>query len=129
MPNTRIEVKRGWIGEQRAAVIEAVHAAMVETIRIPEHDRALRLIEHDPADFSAPPDKSDKYTLIEITLFAGRSPEAKRRLYRALVRNLSALGIPPMDIKTVLIEVPMEDWGIRGGKAASEVDLGFEVKV
>ena len=129
MPNTRIEVKRGWIGEQRAAVIEAVHAAMVETIRIPEHDRALRLIEHDPADFSAPPDKSDKYTLIEITLFAGRSPEAKRRLYRALVRNLSALGIPPMDIKTVLIEVPMEDWGIRGGKAASEVDLGFEIKV
>ena len=129
MPNTRIEVKRGWIGEQRAAVIEAVHAAMVETIRIPEHDRALRLIEHDPADFSAPTDKSDKYTLIEITLFAGRSPEAKRRLYRALVRNLSALGIPPMDIKTVLIEVPMEDWGIRGGKAASEVDLGFEVKV
>jgi phenylpyruvate tautomerase PptA (4-oxalocrotonate tautomerase family) len=129
MPNTRIEVKRGWIGEQRAAVIEAVHAAMVEAIRIPEHDRALRLIEHDPADFSAPPERSDKYTLVEITLFAGRSPEAKRRLYRAIVRNLSALGIPPMDIKTVLIEAPTENWGIRGGKAASEVDLGFEVNV
>jgi phenylpyruvate tautomerase PptA (4-oxalocrotonate tautomerase family) len=129
MPNTRIEVKRGWIGEQRAAVIEAVHAAMVEAIGIPEHDRALRLIEHDPADFSAPPDKSDKYTLVEITLFAGRSADAKRKLYRAIVRNLSALGIPPMDIKTVLIEAPLENWGIRGGKAASEVDLGFEVKV
>jgi phenylpyruvate tautomerase PptA (4-oxalocrotonate tautomerase family) len=129
MPNTRIEVRRGWIGAQRAAVIEAVHAAMVEAIKIPEHDRALRLIEHDPADFSAPPDKSDKFTLIEITLFAGRSMEAKRKLYRALVRNLAALGVPPMDIKVVLIEVPAENWGVRGGKAASEIDLGFEIKV
>src|SRR5258705_11128897 len=117
MPNTRIEIKRGWIGSQRSAVIEAVHAAMVETIRIPEHDRALRPIEHDPADFSAPPDKSDKYTLIEIPLFTGRSMEAKR--------NLSALGVPPMDIKIVLVEVPAENWGVRGGEAASEIDLGF----
>jgi phenylpyruvate tautomerase PptA (4-oxalocrotonate tautomerase family) len=129
MPNTRIEVKRGWIGDQRAAVIEAVHEAMVETIKIPEHDRALRLIEHDPADFSTPPDKSDKYTLIEITLFAGRSIEAKRKLYRAIVRNLSALGVPPMDIKIVLVEVATENWGVRGGKAASDIDLGFEIKV
>jgi phenylpyruvate tautomerase PptA (4-oxalocrotonate tautomerase family) len=87
------------------------------------------LIEHDPADFSAPPDKSDKYTLIEITLFTGRSIEAKRKLYRAIVRNLSALGVPPMDIKIVLVEVATENWGVRGGKAASDIDLGFEIKV
>ena len=129
MPNTRIEVKRGWVGDQRAAVIAAVHAAMVEAIKIPEDDRALRLIEYDGDAFSAPPERSDKYTLVEITLFAGRSIEAKRKLYRAIVRNLSALGVPPMDIKTVLVEVPPENWGVRGGKAASEVDLGFEIKV
>lgn len=129
MPNVRIEVKRGWVGTQRAEVIEAIHAAMVETIRIPEHDRTLRLIEHDPDAYSMPPGRSERYTLVEITLFAGRSMEAKRKLYSAIVRNLSALGVPPMDIKTVLIEVPAENWGVRGGKAASEVDLGFEIKV
>jgi phenylpyruvate tautomerase PptA (4-oxalocrotonate tautomerase family) len=129
MPNTRIEVKRGWLGTQRAALIEAVHAAMVEAIRIPEHDRTLRLIEHDPADFSTPPGRGDKYTLIEITLFDGRSLPAKRKLYQTIVRNLEALGIPPRDVKIALIEVPMENWGVRGGQVASEVDLGFEIKV
>src|SRR5258708_36871210 len=99
MPNTRIEIKRGWIGAQRVAVIEAVHAAMVEAIKIPEHDRALRLIEHDPAGFSAPPDKSDKFTLIEITLFAGRPIEAQGRLDPGVGRNSPAPVVPPLAIK------------------------------
>jgi hypothetical protein len=30
---------------------------------------------------------------------------------------------------TVLHEVPLENWGIRGGTPASDVDLGFEVGV
>ncbi len=28
-----------------------------------------------------------------------------------------------------LREVPTENWGIRGGNAASDVDLGFEINV
>src|SRR5258708_10249691 len=129
MPNTRIEVKRGWVGAERGAVIEAVQSALIEAIRIPDHDRTLRLIEHDPDAFAAPPGRSEKYTLVEITLFTGRSMAAKRALYRAIVRNLGALGVPADDIKIVLIEVPAENWGVRGGQPASEVDLGFEIKV
>jgi phenylpyruvate tautomerase PptA (4-oxalocrotonate tautomerase family) len=129
MPNVRIEVRRGWVGARRGAVIDAVHAAMVEAIRIPVWDRTLRLVEHDAEDFATPPGRGERYTLVEITLFAGRSPEARRALYRAIVRNLGALGVPALDIKTVLIEVPAENWGVRGGSAASDIDLGFEVKV
>ena len=29
----------------------------------------------------------------------------------------------------VLNEQPLENWGIRGGQAASDVSLGFQVKV
>ena len=60
---------------------------------------------------------------------AGRSLEAKRALYQAIVRRLEALGTPPKDVFVVLHEPPMQNWGIRGGLPASEVDLGFEVKV
>lgn len=38
-------------------------------------------------------------------------------------------GIEGNDIMIVLHEVPLENWGIRGGKPASEVDLGFKVDV
>lgn len=47
------------------------------------------------------------------------------QLYHAVVRNLGALGIPPNDVLIVLQEPAMENWGIRGGMPASEVDLGF----
>jgi phenylpyruvate tautomerase PptA (4-oxalocrotonate tautomerase family) len=66
---------------------------------------------------------------VEITLFAGRSLEAKRRLYQGIVRRFADLGIPPGEVVIVLHEVPRENWGIRGGHPASEVDLGFEVAV
>ena len=129
MPNTRIEIRRSWIGERRAALIEAVHRALVEALGIPEDDRTLRLVEHYPEDFSVAAARAERYTLIEITLFAGRSGEAKRRLYRAIVANLAPFGIPAGNVKIALIEVPRENWGIRSGHAASDIDLGFEVAV
>jgi phenylpyruvate tautomerase PptA (4-oxalocrotonate tautomerase family) len=55
--------------------------------------------------------------------------DAKLLLYRTLVANLSELGVPANEIKIVLIEVPAENWGLRGGLPASEIDLGFKVDV
>ena len=128
MPNTKIETRVGWIVDA-PAVIESVQSALRDVLRLPEWDRTLRLIEHEPSHFAVPPGKGPRFTLIEVTMFAGRSMEAKRSLYQAIVRNLGELGVPPADIKITLIEVPPENWGIRGGQPASEVDLGFEIKV
>ncbi|MDH2400143.1 tautomerase family protein [Bradyrhizobium sp. SSUT18] len=64
---------------------------------------------------------------IEVVMFSGRSLEAKRALYKALVTNLSVLGVPATEIKIVLLEVPAENWGLRGGCPASEIDLGLKV--
>ncbi|WP_227505833.1 MULTISPECIES: tautomerase family protein [Acinetobacter] len=76
-----------------------------------------------------PPNKSEKYTLIEICMFHGRSLETKKRLYQTLVKNLTELGIPKDDIFILLQEQASENWGIRGGIPASEVDLGFKVEI
>jgi phenylpyruvate tautomerase PptA (4-oxalocrotonate tautomerase family) len=45
------------------------------------------------------------------------------------VRNLTSFDVPPRDVKIALIEVPAENWGIRGGQIACDVDLGFEIRV
>src|SRR5262245_19324890 len=110
MPHVRIETRKGWIGERRAKLLDAMHAAMVEALRIPEDDRVLRLIEHEPASFPPPPSRSDKFTVVEITLFGGRTLDAKRHLYAAIVRNLEAFGVPPGDVNIVLHEPPLENW-------------------
>ena len=54
---------------------------------------------------------------------------AKRALYQTIVRNLTALGVPALDIKITLIEAPPENWGLRGGMPASEIELGFKIDV
>jgi phenylpyruvate tautomerase PptA (4-oxalocrotonate tautomerase family) len=129
MPLVRIEIIKGRPVAERRRLLEGVHAALVEAFGIRDDDRTQRLIEHDPENFEIPRGASERYTLIEITTFPGRSATAKRRLYEAVVRNLEGAGVPTSDISVVLHEPPMENWGIRGGKPASEVDLGFRVDV
>ena len=128
MPNTLIATRAGWITDP-AAVIDAVQSALRQALKIPEWDRTLRLIEHPASHFAVPPGRGEKFTLVEVDMFAGRSMAAKRALYQAIVRNLGALGVPPLDIKISLLEIAPENWGIRGGLPASEVELGFKVDV
>ncbi len=129
MPNAEIEIRRQYTPDQEESIIDAVHAAMIEGLKIPEGDKTIRLVVHEPHRFPAPPGMSDRYTLINIDLFIGRSLDAKKKLYCAIVKNLEPLGIPADHVKSLLRESPSEDWGIRGGVPASEVDLGFDVNV
>jgi hypothetical protein len=128
MPNTLIATRAGWITDP-GAVIDAVQSALREALKIPEADRTLRLIEHPASHFAVPPGRGEKFTLVEVTMFSGRSMSAKRALYQAIVRNLAAFDVAPSDIKITLIETPPENWGIRGGTPASEIDLGFKIDV
>jgi len=131
MPSVLIEVRRKYNAAQEVAIMEAVHSALVEAFKILPHDKNVRLIAHDPHRFMYPPDreKPDRYTHISIDAFAGRSLEAKRLLYKTIVDNLEPLGIPKMNVKILLREIPKQDWGIRGGQAACDVELGYKLDI
>jgi phenylpyruvate tautomerase PptA (4-oxalocrotonate tautomerase family) len=129
MPIAKIEVRRSRPAEQVKAFIEAVYLAQREALKVPEHDRQIRYVEHKPEHFAVPPGKSENYTFVEILLFPGRSSQAKRILYESIVRRFGELGVAPGDIFIVLHEPEMGNWGIRGGVPASDVDLGFDLNV
>lgn len=113
----------------RPVLSEAIHAAVVEALRYPPEKRFHRFIHLDPADFLFPADRSDRYTIIEISLFAGRSPETKKRLIRCLYDRIAALaGIAPRDVEITLFETPRHAWGIRG-MPGDEIGLGYQVEV
>lgn len=128
MPSTRLETRAGWIGDRHDALIAAVQRALVEGIRIPEHDRDIRIVEYPVHAFAPPSGKGVAYTIIEIAMFSGRTIDAKRRLYAALVRELAAFGLAATDLKVIVHDVPRENWGL-GGKAAVDIELGFKVEV
>lgn len=129
MPRIRIDILEGKPEEYKRKLLDIVHDALVEAIRIPDWDRTQILQEHKRANFDIPPGKSDKYTCIEILMFPGRSLEAKRKIYELITRNLkSALGVDESDVSIILLEPPMENWGVLG-KPASEIDIGFKIDV
>lgn len=131
MPSALIEVRRAYTPEQEIALMDAVHAALRDTFKLLAHDKNVRLVVHEPRRFACPPDKEspESYTHISIDAFAGRSLDAKRSLYKAIVDNLEPFGIPKDHVKILLRELPRENWGIRGGQAACDVELGFKVEI
>lgn len=131
MPTALIEVRKKYTEAQEVAIINAVHKAMFDALKLPDWDRNVRLVAHASHRFACPPNKvkPELYTLVAIDMFAGRSLDAKRNLYRAIVDNLATLGIPKDHVLINLNEITKENWGIRGGQPASEVDIGFKVEV
>ena len=91
----------------------------------------MRLQVHEPHRFAHPPALAEpEYaTLVSVDCFAGRSVEAKRWLYGEIADRLEPLGIPRGHVSITLRESPAENRGIRGGQAACDVNLGFNVKV
>jgi len=131
VPSVLIEIRRAIPAEDETRLMEAVHAALREAFKLLPGDRNVRLIAHAPHRFACPPDRTqpELYTHISIDAFAGRSLDAKRALYRGIVEKLEGLGIPRDHVKILLREIPKEDWGIRGGQAACDVELGFKIDV
>jgi phenylpyruvate tautomerase PptA (4-oxalocrotonate tautomerase family) len=131
MPTALIEVRRPYSAAQEVAMMDAVHGALVAAFRIPAQDKDIRLIAHEPHRFACSPRHSrpELFTLVTIDCFAGRSVQAKRMLYAEITDRLEALGVPADHVTITLRESPTENWGIRGGRAACDVDLGFDVNV
>jgi len=129
MPHAAIHRLLGAPPDDRRAIVEAVNRAMIEALRVPEDSHPVRLHEFDAEAFLIPAESTEAFTLVEATIFSGRSLETKRALYRGLIDNLGSLGIVAADVRVVLYEVPRENWGLKGGQPASEIDLGFEVEI
>lgn len=130
MPSIRIEILQGFPQEYKHAILQGVHQACVDALKIPDSDRNQRLLEYPKENFEYPPNKSDHFTVIELNLFPGRSAEAKKRLYALIVQYLEKKpGIPRNDVLIIIQEPSLENWGIRGGLPATEVKLEYSLKV
>lgn len=131
MPSSVIDVRTNHAPDVELGLIDAVHDALIAAFTIPATDKHVRLIVHEPTRFAVPCTLAspDLYTLVTIDCFAGRTVEAKRCLYGEIVNRLTGMGIPADHVTVIVRDIDTENWGIRGGQAACDVDLGFDVNV
>ena len=129
MAQVKIYGLRARLDRHKQGLSQAIHRSVVEALAYPSDKRFHRFIGLAPDDFIVPADRSDDYTIIEISMFAGRSTEAKKALIRGLYANIGeACGISPQDIEITIFETPRENWGIRG-MPGDELALSYDVQV
>lgn len=128
MSQVRIYGHREALAASRGAISDAVHSCLMDALGLPETKRFQRFFPMDTEDFIHPADRSERYTIIEISMFSGRSAEAKRRLIQLLFERLEGIGIAPQDVEITIFESPAANWGIRG-VSADELTLNYDVNV
>jgi len=128
MPLVKISVRQGTSADDRRAIADGVHQAMMESIAIPPDDRFQVINEYSPDHLIYDPQylgvkRSDKIVMIEITLSAGRKPPQKRALYKRITDLLAKKpGVRPEDVMITLVEVAWENWSFGSGVAQYTLD-------
>ena len=129
MSQIKIYALREHLTTSRGNLSEAIHGAVVEALSYPPDKRAHRFFPLEREDFLPPAGRSDRYTIIEISMFEGRTVETKKRLLRLLFERLERdCAIAPNDVEVTIFETPMHNWGIRGAPA-DELVLNYDVRV
>lgn len=113
----------------REQISDVIHSCVVDALQFPVDKRAHRFFHLEAADFFYPSDRSEAYTIIEITMIAGRTKDARKALIRLLFNRIEAqLGIRQHDLEICIIESPAENWGFRG-QHGDEVVLNYNINV
>jgi hypothetical protein len=129
MAQVKIYGRREHLQPIKARLSAVIHACVVEALQYPPDKRFHRFFPLDADDFAYPPDRTERYTIVEISMFEGRSIEAKKTLIRLLFERAgSELGLSPQDLEITLFETPRHAWGIRG-LPADELTLNYSVSV
>ncbi|MDP7775142.1 tautomerase family protein [Acinetobacter nosocomialis] len=129
MSQVKIYANEQTIMQYREMLSHAIHQALIEELKYPIEKRFQRFISLKPENFIYPSDRSQHYVIIELSMFTGRSTEAKKRLIQTLFSNIQQYcRINPQDIEITIFETPKENWGIRG-QNADELHLNYQVNV
>jgi len=132
MRTTMAQIKIYGIGTHlipiRKELSDIIHSCVVDALTYPTDKRAHRFFPLGADNFFYPAGRTDRYTIIEISMFEGRTVETKKRLIRLLFERINtALGISTTDIEITISETPKHNWGLRG-LAGDEVSLNYKVE-
>lgn len=123
MPLVRVSMNEGRSESERAAISEAIHQAMVETIKAPADGKFQILTEHGAGQVVYGPrylgiDRTAGVVIIQITLNAGRTVEMKKALYARMTELLhEKADVRKEDVVISLVEVPKDNWSFGNGLA------------
>ncbi|MEM7554903.1 MAG: tautomerase family protein [Cyanobacteria bacterium P01_A01_bin.84] len=129
MPQTKIFGLANTLNPIKKELSEVIHSCFVQALQYPPEKRFHRFFPMGESDFFFPSDRSNQYLIIEISMFEGRSVEAKKNLIDLLIKSIQKkFDISDNDIEITIFETPKYNWGIRG-VAGDELKLSYKVDI
>jgi phenylpyruvate tautomerase PptA (4-oxalocrotonate tautomerase family) len=126
MPVTKIHVSSELAPEACRALAEDARRAVVDALGVnPEFGKVI-VYTAPPHCRSAHPNRDPGFVLVEVLMFKGRNDDVKRDLFQRLAQAVAQhTNLDEQNIFINLLESDRSAWGIRGGRPAGEVDLGY----
>lgn len=116
------DIVKGRSSEQIRAMLDAAHAAMLESFGVPDRDRYQIVNEHEPSrlvvqDTGLGIARTRDVTIVRVAT-RPRTRDQKATFYRLLAEKLQAdCGIAPSDVIVSLVVNADEDWSFGYGRA------------
>jgi phenylpyruvate tautomerase PptA (4-oxalocrotonate tautomerase family) len=127
MPLVRIDVLSGAdaeaTGKRLAAIGDAVHQAMTETIGVPNDDLFQILTAHESIGVRYDPDyvgvhRDEGIVFVTITMRSGRTDEQKKALYKRIAELATERAeVRPENVLVTVTENQSIDWSFGNGVA------------
>jgi hypothetical protein len=128
MPQVKIYGLRSQLDPIKAELSDIIHSCMMDAFAYPADKRFHRFFPLEKSDFFYASDRTDRYTIVELSMFEGRSVEAKKQWLRLMFERVAGLGITPQDLEMTIFETPKHNWGFRG-LPGDEHQLSYKVEV
>lgn len=113
----------------KAQLSDTINSCMVDALAFPEDKRAHRFFPMDAEDFYFPAGRTDAYLVIEVSMMAGRSEDARKKLIQLLFERIEKeAGIAPVDVEIMIFELPACNFGFRG-MTGDEAVLNYKIDV
>lgn len=115
MPIVRIDIQAGKSTAYKRSLLHGVRQALTGALGIPDDRVMQRIVETPAEDIDTPEIRSDRLTIVEITLIEGRGQELKEALYQAVAKRLGfEPGISEHDLVVLLNEGAGECFFLNG---------------
>lgn len=129
MAQIKIYGVRDRLNPVKEQLSEVIHSGVVDAFALPADKKFHRFFPMSREDFCFPDGRTDRYTVIEISIFEGRTVEAKKQLIRLLFERIQqTLHVSSQDVEITIFETPQHNWGIRG-LPGDELALGYKVNI
>ena len=130
MPQAKVYGIREHLVPVREKLSDALNEAISIGLQFPRERRLQRFFPMERENFIFPAhERSERYTIIEIETFQGRSKEALKEVVKQIYQRVpAATGIAPRDIDVIISEQPRHAWGLMG-EPGDEIKLSYKVDI